>query len=153
VVLGDGSARPELERTVRQRGLTNVELLGALPRASAQALMAAADLHVVSLAPGMWGCSSPSKTYGIMAAGRPFVAAVDKGSEPDRLAAEYGCGWRVPAGDADALAAIVLSARGDQLELDEMGERGRRVFEERYVRERLTAETARLLEEVAADGG
>jgi hypothetical protein len=45
----------------------------------------------------------------------------------------------------------VLAARGEPL--DEMGERGRRVFEERYVRERLTAETARLLEEVAAGGG
>jgi colanic acid biosynthesis glycosyl transferase WcaI len=151
VVLGDGPARPALEREVRDRGLPNIELLGTLPRPDALALIAAADLHVVSLAPGMWGCSSPSKTYGIMAAGRPFVAAVDEGSEPDRLAAEYGCGWRIPAGDADALAAIVLAARGEPL--DEMGERGRRVFEERYARERLTAETARLLEEVAAGGG
>jgi glycosyltransferase involved in cell wall biosynthesis len=148
VVLGDGAARAELERSVRERGLTNVELLGALPRPSAQALMAAADLHVVSLAPGLWGCSAPSKTYGIMAAGRPFVAAVDEGSEPDLLAAEHGCGWRVPAGDADALAACVVAARGEPL--DEMGERGRRALEEHYVRERLAGETVRLLEEVPA---
>ena len=146
VVLGDGPARAALEREVRDRRLGNIKLLGTLPRPDALALIAAADLHVVSLAPGMWGCSSPSKTYGIMAAGRPFVAAVDEGSEPDRLAAEYGCGWRVPAGDADALAAIVLAARSEAL--DEMGERGRRVFEELYVRERLTDQTARLLEDV-----
>ncbi len=150
VVLGDGPARAEFERTVSERGLTNVERLDALPRSSAQALMAAADLHVVSLVPGLWGCSAPSKTYGIMAAGRPFVAAVDSGSEPDLLANELGCGWRVPAADADALAATVLAARGDRL--DEMGERGRRGFEERFARELITAQHAEVLE-LAARGG
>jgi colanic acid biosynthesis glycosyl transferase WcaI len=148
VVLGDGPARSELEQEVRDRQLTNIRLLGNLAPHDALALIAAADLHVVSLAPGLWGCSAPSKTYGIMAAGRPFVAAVDQGSEPDLVAAEHGCGWRVPAGDGHALAAAVLAARGDRL--DEMGERGRRALEEHYVRERLTGETARLLEEVAA---
>jgi colanic acid biosynthesis glycosyl transferase WcaI len=150
VILGDGPARAGLERTVRDRGLRNVQMLEAVPRPGAQALMAAADLHVVSLAPGLWGCSAPSKTYGIMAAGRPFVAAVDAGAEPDLIANEVGCGWRVGAGDADALAAAVLALRDEPL--DEMGERGRRAFEQTYAREHLTALTARVLEDVVADG-
>jgi colanic acid biosynthesis glycosyl transferase WcaI len=133
VVLGDGPARAELERAVRERGLGNLQLLGSMPRPRAQALMAAADLHVISLVPGLWGCATPSKTYGIMAAARPFVAAVDRGSEPARLADEFGCGRWVPAGDGDALADAVLGLRAAPL--DEMGERGRRAAERLFVRE------------------
>jgi glycosyltransferase involved in cell wall biosynthesis len=148
-VLGGGQERPTLERMVRERRLGNVQFLDGVPRPRAQALMAAADLHVISLAPGLWGCAAPSKTYGIMAAGRPFVAAVDAGSEPDLIAGELGCGWRVPAGDAGALAEATLALRDERL--DEMGERGRRGFEQTYVRERLTDRTARVLEAVVAD--
>ena len=61
-------------------------------RDEAQGLMHAADLHVVTLVPGLWGCAAPSKTYGIMAAGRPFVAVVDEGSEPARIVSDFDCG-------------------------------------------------------------
>lgn len=147
VVLGDGVAKPLLERAVRERGLANLVLLPALGKEGAQALMAAADVHVISLVPGLWGCAMPSKTYGIMAAGRPFVAAVDRGSEPARLAEEVGCGRWVPAGDADALAAAVLKLRAAPL--DALGDRGRCAFEQRFVRERVTAEIGGLLEAFA----
>jgi glycosyltransferase involved in cell wall biosynthesis len=147
VVLGDGPAKPMLKRAVRDRGLDNVALLPTLPPRRAQQLMAAADLHVVSLVPGLWGCAAPSKTYGIMAAARPFVAAVDPGSEPARLAEEHGCGRWVSAGDADALAAAVLDLR--TAPLDAMGERGRRAFHQQFRREHVTAENAEVLEAVA----
>ena len=35
--------------------------------------MAAADVHLVSLLPAIEGLIVPSKTYGILAAGRPLV--------------------------------------------------------------------------------
>jgi colanic acid biosynthesis glycosyl transferase WcaI len=147
VVLGDGAGKPSLERLVRELGLANVSLLAPVPKRRAQALMAAADLHVVSLAPGLLGCATPSKTYGIMAAGRPFVAAVDSGSEPALIVEEEECGAWVPAGDAGALAEAVLKMRG--LSLDELGQRGRAAFERRFVRELITARSQRMLESLA----
>ena len=86
VFLGDGAAKADLVRTVQLRGLSNVEFMPYQRKEDAQALMAAADVHVVSLVPGLWGCATPSKTYGVMAAGRPFIAAVDPGlgTGPDR---------------------------------------------------------------------
>jgi colanic acid biosynthesis glycosyl transferase WcaI len=144
VVLGDGAAKPALEEMVAARGLRNLTLLPAVPKRRAQALMAAADLHVVSLVPGLWGCAMPSKTYGIMAAARPFVAAVDPGSEPARIVEEVGCGRWVRAGDGDALAAAVLELRGEPL--DAMGERGRLAFEQRFSRALCTARSAEVIE-------
>ncbi len=146
--LGDGPARPALVRETAHRGLGNVQLLARLPRAEAQRLMAAADIHVVSLVPGLRGCAAPSKTYGIMAAGRPFIASVDERSEPARIVSEFGCGLVVPAGSAFELAEAIRSARGTPLE--EMGRNAKIGFETRYQRASATSAIAGVLAECAA---
>jgi colanic acid biosynthesis glycosyl transferase WcaI len=146
--LGDGPARPALLREAAERGLGNVQLLPRLPRAQAQRLMAAADIHVVSLVPGLRGCAAPSKTYGIMAAGRPFIASVDEGSEPARIVSEFGCGLVVPAGSAAELAEAIRSARG--MPLEAMGRNAKIGFETRYQRASATGAIAAVLAECAA---
>ncbi|HEY6779925.1 MAG TPA: glycosyltransferase family 4 protein [Thermoleophilaceae bacterium] len=146
VLLGDGAARPRIERSVQAQGLRNVEFLPHCPKEQAARLMAAADLHVVSLIPGLWGCAAPSKTYTIMALAKPFVASVDPDSEPARIAVELDCGRWVPAGDAQALATAVMDAR--ELPLEELGARARRGFEQRYRRAHATAAIADLLEAI-----
>jgi putative colanic acid biosynthesis glycosyltransferase WcaI len=151
VFLGDGAARPALEREAANRKLRNLLFLPYRPKHEAQALMAAADLHVVSLVPGLWGSAAPSKTYGIMAAGRPFIAAVDRGSEPARIAEEFACGITVDPGDPAALASAILKMREEPL--DEMGDRARRGFLSRYERTRVTDATRELLEDVVASSG
>jgi colanic acid biosynthesis glycosyl transferase WcaI len=147
VILGDGAGLPELKRTCAERGLRNLTFLSHRPKPEAQRLMRAADVHVVSLVPGLWGCAVPSKIYGIMAAGRPFVAAVDTGSEPDRIVAEHGCGIRVTAGDSEGLAEAVISLKGANLE--PLAKRSREAFERVYTRTVATQQVERLLRELA----
>lgn len=146
VVLGDGAAKAGLEARAARERLQNVIFLAHRPKDEAQLLMHAADLHVVSLVPGLWGCAAPSKTYGIMAAARPFVAAVDDGSEPARIVSDFDCGEHVPAGDGPALAAAILRMRAS--ELDEAGQRALHAFREHYTRERATEATRAHLEAV-----
>ncbi len=144
VFLGDGAARPEVEALVGRLGCENVSFLPYRPTDEAQQLMGAADLHVVSLHPGLLGCVAPTKVYGILAAGRPFVAAVQPGSEPGLLVEEIGCGARVDPDDPAALAgAIRRLADGS---LDEMGSRARRAFNERFNRTSSTGQYRDLLE-------
>jgi glycosyltransferase involved in cell wall biosynthesis len=147
VILGDGAGLPGLKRASRERGLRNLTFLSHRPKPEAQRLMRAADVHVVSLVPGLWGCAAPSKTYGIMAAGRPFVAAVDAGSEPDRIVAEHDCGIRVAAGDAEDLAEAVITLKAADLE--PLAKRSREAFERVYTRTVATQQVERLLREVA----
>lgn len=146
VVLGDGAAKAGLEARVAREQLGNVVFLAHRPKDEAQILMQAADLHVVTLVPGLWGCATPSKTYGIMAAGRPFVAVVDAGSEPARIVGEYDCGEHVRAGDGRGLAAAIRRLRGSDLE--QAGQRALAAFREHYTRERATEATRAHLEAV-----
>lgn len=148
VFLGDGAGKRALVDAVQTSGLSNVTFLDHRPKEDAQRLMAAADLHVVSLVPALSGCAAPSKTYGIMAAGRPYVAAVDTGAEPHLIATEFDCGAHVLAGDADALAETILKLR--EADLDAMGARGRAALEHGYSRGTVVARFERLLADVVA---
>jgi colanic acid biosynthesis glycosyl transferase WcaI len=85
--------------------------------------------------------------YGIMAAGRPFLAAIAAGSETDLLLGEVECGMRVEPGNPGAIADGIRHAR--KLDLDAMGAGGRRAMEERYDRRIATAAYRSLLEEIA----
>ncbi len=48
----------------------------------------------------MEGYIVPSKLYGILAAGRPYVAAVDPSCEVARLAVEHQCGVLAAPGES-----------------------------------------------------
>lgn len=145
VLLGDGAAKHDLLVRARKEGLSNVVFLDPRDKEHAEILMAAADLHLISLAQGLLGCATPSKMYGIMACSRPYIAAVDEGSEPDRVARESGCGLRIPSGDGLALAEAIIQL--SKAPLDEMGARGFRTFQEQFSREKVTARFRHLLED------
>ena len=51
--------------------------------------------------------SVPSKTYSILAAGRPVVASVDEGTEVARVVEKAGAGTAVPPDDPDAFTAAL----------------------------------------------
>ena len=134
VVLGDGAARAALEAETTRRGLSNISFLPYRPKQEAEALLAAADLHVISLAPGLKGCAVPSKVYGIMALGIPFVAAVDAGSEVDRLIEEHGAGVKVNPGDGAGLATAIRAVNDATIDARAMGSNGRVAFAGGYTR-------------------
>ncbi len=147
VFLGGGPGKPALAESLARRRLGNVELRPPVAKSQAHALMAAADLHLIALVPGLWGCGAPSKAYGIMAARRPFVAAVDPDSEPARIAEEHRCGLVVPAGSAEALAAAIRAAR--DAPLDAMAALGYAEFLRRYERSVATSALGDVLADAA----
>jgi len=145
-IVGEGSAKAALQEDVAHRGLENVVFLPYQPKEELSDSLGAADVHVVGLQEGLAGYVVPSKVYGILAAGKPLIAAVEDGAEPARVVAEERCGVSVRPGDTQALAQAIreLSA----LSVDErqaMGLRGRTALEERYGRERASAAYERLL--------
>jgi colanic acid biosynthesis glycosyl transferase WcaI len=150
-IVGHGAAKEGLRREVRRGRLKNVRFLPYQPKEALSDSLGAADVHVVGLRRGLAGCIVPSKVYGIMAAGRPFIAAVDDGAEPALLAQEHGCGVRAEPGDPEALARAILDMRGGPL--DAMGKRGREALERLYDRPIATAAYRNLLEKVAGTPG
>ena len=136
VINGDGAARRELER--RARGLDNVRFVGLQPAERLPEILAAADVHVVPLKRGLARSSVPSKTYSILAAGRPLLASVDSGSEIARLCSRSGAGIAVPAEDAEAFTKAVRYLLETPEEAARMGDAGR-VFVETWASPRAIA--------------
>lgn len=123
VVNGGGSARPDLER--QAAGLDNLRFVDFQPKERLPAVLAAGDVHVVALKRGLARSSVPSKTYSIMAAGRPVVASVDEGTEVARLVEEAGAGLAVPPEDPDAFVAAVTKLLDGPEAAVEMGRAAR----------------------------
>ncbi len=125
VIVGEGAKRQALESEVARRGLSNVLFLPYQAKASLQDSFAAADVFLVSLRAGLEGYIVPSKLYGILAAGRPYVAAVDASCEAARFVVEHGCGVWAPPGDPDALASAIARVYDDPAAAAAMGTRAR----------------------------
>lgn len=101
VINGQGAKRADLER--QARGLSNVRFVDMQPAERLPEVLAAADIHLVPLKRGLASSSVPSKTYSILAAGRPLVAGVDRGSEVERVVERARAGVAVAPEDAEAL--------------------------------------------------
>ncbi|HEY6672200.1 MAG TPA: glycosyltransferase family 4 protein, partial [Solirubrobacterales bacterium] len=149
-IVGEGASKAALVGDVALRGLTNVEFLPYQPKEELADSLGAADLHIVGLKSGLAGYIVPSKVYGILAAGKPYVAAVEPGTEPALIAEEHACGVRVEPGDPGALAAAIREMQGAPL--DEMGTNARAALEGRFER-RIATESYRRLLEALAEGG
>jgi colanic acid biosynthesis glycosyl transferase WcaI len=127
VINGGGSARDELES--RAEGLTNVTFVGFQPKERLPEVLAAGDIHVVPLRRGLARSSVPSKTYSILAAGRPVVASVDEGTEVARVVERAGAGLAVPPDDAEAFTKAIVALLEDPDEARAMGRAGRAFVE------------------------
>ena len=127
VIVGDGTKRPALEARAARDGLTNVHFLPYQPKERLAESFSAADVFLVSLKPDLEGYIVPSKLYGILAAGRPFVAAVDPSCEAAVIAVEGDCGVAVPPENPAALAAAIRALARDPARVAWLGARARQV--------------------------
>ena len=125
VFLGAGVKRKWLESQIENLGLHNVTLLDPRPRAEQRVFLNACDIGVVSLVSKMLGVSMPSRTYNILAAGKPILALTEENSELARVVTEDRVGWIVPPGNAAALTQAILEILDHREELSSMGERAR----------------------------
>jgi colanic acid biosynthesis glycosyl transferase WcaI len=114
VVVGDGAKRAALEARARAQSLTNIRFLPYQPKSRLHESFAAADAFVISLKAGLAGYIVPSKLYGILAAGRPYVAAVEDDSEVATITRKYGCGLLAEPGNPDDLADKILTLYHDR---------------------------------------
>lgn len=138
VINGGGSARPDLERDAAD--LSNVRFIDMQPIERLPEVLAAGDVHVVPLRAGLAWSSVPSKLYSILAAGRPIVASVDKGTEVDRTIERAGAGLSVAPEDPSAFIAALSQVLDNRDAADKMGASGR-LFVEQWASPAAVAES------------
>ena len=132
IFLGAGVKRKWLEKRVAELDLTNVTILDPRPRSEQLVFLNACDVALVSLVGKMVGVSMPSRTYNILAAGKPILALAEHGSEVSRVVEEDNAGWVVPPGDPTLFAETVREIVRQRADLPSMGRSARASALEKY---------------------
>lgn len=132
VFLGTGVKRKWLEKTVAEKKLGNVTLLDQRPRSEQNDFLNACDVGVVSLVGKMWGVSMPSRTYNILAAGKPILALTEENSELAKVVEEDNVGWRVSPNNPVELLKTIYAIYSELPELTFKGRQARKSAVENY---------------------
>lgn len=136
IVCGEG---PGLDRArTMARHYPNVRFLPLQPPEKLNALLNAADIHVLTQDRRAAQFVMPSKLLGMLASGRPVVATAEPGSEVGRIAAQ--CGIVVQHGNAVALAKAIAHLAGDPEKRKALGERARALCTASFRAERILGE-------------
>lgn len=114
------------------RNIQNLTILDPLPRKLSCDVQNACDIAINTLSSNMSGLSVPSRTYNVMAAGKPMLAVCDEDSELAAIIQEERIGWVIPPGRPDLLATAIRAAKADPGELRTMGERAYQAAESKY---------------------
>jgi len=134
VLIGEGALKEKLMDMSASLGLKNIKFLTYQEKKDLKFSLNAAHIHLIPLKKGMKGVIVPSKVYGIMASGKPFIAAVDEGSETDEIVKQFHCGIAVKPSNVEELKKAVLWAFNNRNKLEKMGENGRKALENHYTK-------------------
>ncbi|MGH9803746.1 MAG: glycosyltransferase family 4 protein, partial [Candidatus Acidiferrales bacterium] len=151
LVVGEGTARAQLEQAVAAAGVRNLKMLPPQPNDALAAMLASADIGVVTTRAGTGRTSFPSRLYGLMAAARPIVAAVDEDSDAAALLRTANCGLVTPPGDAEALTRAILQLRNQAEERRALGQAGRSYLERSLTKRSVVEKYAELFSGRAGD--
>lgn len=149
LIVGDGVAKPELERKAAALELPNVRFLPFQPLADLPLLRATSDIQVSLYKYGSAKNSMPSKIYEIMASGRPILASAEQESDVRTLIDTTACGLCVEPQNVTQLTDAILTLYHDPTCRAEMAKHGREHAEQYYSRQVVAARYNELLQQVA----
>ena len=104
--------------------------LGFVCRSKQNDFLNACDIGIVTLADGMYGLGVPSKSYNIMATGRPILYIGEEDSEIAICIKKYEIGWIVRPNDPIALKDQIEIILKERDTLEQKGLKARKVAEE-----------------------
>ena len=130
--IGSGVKRKWLEREVIGGKLDNVTILDPKPRSEQKLFLNACDVGFVSLVNKMRGVAMPSRTYNILAAGKPVLALTEDNSEVVKVIEEDRVGWFVPPCEPDRLLQMIYKIYEERDKIPEMAVRARNAALHKY---------------------
>ena len=151
LLIGWGTKKAWVVAEKRKRGLENLTILDPFPREETCDVQNACDVAINTLSSCMTGISVPSRSYNVMAAGKPLLAVCGNDSELAAIVREEQIGWVVPPGRPDLIASTLQEARANQNCLQAMGERARKAAEMRYTRSHVLQVYRNLIEDLRSE--
>ena len=111
----------------------NISLFGAYSRIDQNIILGSCDIALIILAEGMYGLGVPSKTYNIMASGKPILFLGPKDSEIFRVIIDYQVGWAFDWSQTDQMILFMNSIKlEDFANYQRMGRNARVLAESSY---------------------
>lgn len=133
---GKGAMKKKMEAYVASNQMNNVSFYDSFKRNEQNDVLAQCDLAIVTLASGMCGLGVPSKTYNIMAAGKPILFLGDAESEVSLMIEESNIGYSYSMNDKDGILEFFNSLTLDKLaELQNKGKQARVLAEKKFSEE------------------
>ena len=126
--VGAGGRVAALKDYAKRHGLSNIQILPFLHESFDLAeILSAGDVHFVTLRKGIGGLAVPSKSYGILAAGRPIIYQGDACGEIALMVVEEQIGCFVPCERPELLYDTICEYLNKPQRVDEQGTRARRL--------------------------
>ncbi|KOO50422.1 glycosyltransferase family 4 protein [Priestia koreensis] len=135
--IGEGSIKHKLVDYKEKHQLENVTFIPYQKKEDLIYSLNAGDVHWCLNAKGIKGVSVPSKLYGIMAAGKPVIGALEEGSEARLIIEETKSGYVTEPGQYEDIKQNIekFLSEKDTLVPNEMGQRGREYLVENLTKE------------------
>lgn len=148
LIVGEGALKKRVEELVKEKRLTNVQVLPGVGKSQVRDYYALTDLNLVTLRNRpLFLTVIPSKIFEIMAMGRPILSSVH--GESRQILEQAGTAEFVPAEDAVELAGALVRLSRDRAKLAAMGQNGRRFVEQYYNRDHSAAELLKYLKQLS----
>ena len=146
VLCGQGPARTTLESDCA--GLENVRFLDLQPPDELNELLNMADLHLLPQRADAADLVMPSKLTGMLASGRPVIAAARAGTA--LAAAVRDCGLAIEPEQPQAMAAAVVALAADAPRRHALGAAARRIAETSLGRDAVLEKVERAMHALCA---
>lgn len=148
LLAGDGAERNRLVQEVERRGLTNIRLLGQLPKTDMPKLWSITDASLAVLKKlDLFLTVIPSKLFESMAMQRPIILGV--AGESAELLEESGSGIVIEPENVEQLVAAITRLADSPELCRELGAKGRSYVESHFDRKVLADRFEQLLAGVA----
>ena len=123
VFVGDGAERSRVENLAA--GSTNIRFLPFFPSSDIPSVLAAPDVHIVTIKRGLEGVVVPSKMFGIIAAGKPIVAVAAPETDVAALGLRHGFAICADPSSPNELASSIRRIAAEPATLAAMSQSAR----------------------------
>lgn len=146
-IWGTGSAEENIKARVAElRMEEQVKFYGPYSRNQQTEVLNDSDLSLVTLVKGMYGLGVPSKTYNILAAGKPILYIGEKGTEIWRTVEDNHIGYCFDPDDKESIVCFLKSLTPEMLpQLKSMGISARILAEKKYSKDTILNKFVKLV--------
>lgn len=132
LVVGAGAKENDIKTFAQNND--NLIYAGFRNRSEQNDFLNACDIGIVTLADGMFGLGVPSKSYNIMATGKPILYVGEVNSEIAQCIGRYDIGWVVEPNNPKALRDMIEQIVTSPNDIVEKGNRALKVAKEVFAK-------------------